>query len=330
MPAATYLSIPEKNFIKGTPGGIMSRFSLSPDLTDKVVLGDTSDEAPALVSHDGRLFLSWKGSGNPQLNLMFSDDDGATFQGKVVFGDTSPHGPSLASQTDGLFLGWTGEGDGNLNVAQVALFADSQGGFGIEGLENKVVLGDTSDAGPALVSLNGTLYLAWRGSGNTQLNLMFSLDNGATFQGKTVFDDTSPHAPALVAHGDELFMAWTGEGGGNLNIAQVAFFADTQGGFGIQGLENKVVLGDTSDEGPALASFDGVLFLGWRGSGNTQLNLMFSQDNGATFEGKTVFDDTSPHAPALAPQADRLFMGWTGEGDGNLNVAVVAQSGGLR
>ncbi|MCC3771560.1 hypothetical protein [Streptomyces sp. UNOC14_S4] len=306
----------------------MTRNSLSPDLTNKVVLGDTSDAGPALVSDNGTLFLGWRGSGNTNLNLIFSRDNGATFEGKATFGDTSPFAPALASSP--LFMAWTGEGGGNLNVARVALFADTQGGFGIEGLENKVVLGDTSDAGPALVSFNGTLFLGWRGSGNTNLNLIFSRDNGATFEGKTVFGDTSPFAPALVVHGDNLFMAWTGEGGGNLNVARVALFADTQGGFGIQGLENKVVLGDTSDAGPALASFDGAMWLAWRGSGNTNLNLEFSEDNGATFEGKQTFGDTSPFGPALAPQADELFMAWTGEGGGNLNVAVAAQSGGLR
>ena len=51
------------------------KMSLLPELEDKVVLDDSSGEAPALASHGGRLFLAWKGSGNPQLNAMFSDDN---------------------------------------------------------------------------------------------------------------------------------------------------------------------------------------------------------------------------------------------------------------
>jgi hypothetical protein len=93
-------------------------------------------------------------------------------------------------------------------------------GVVIGGLTN-VVLGDSSDAGPAIASHNGRLFLAWRGSGNPQLNLMVSTDNGATFGGKHVYGDTSPHAPALVSHNGELLLAWIGQGDGHLNVAKV-------------------------------------------------------------------------------------------------------------
>ncbi|MEO6502436.1 MAG: sialidase family protein [Jatrophihabitantaceae bacterium] len=86
-----------------------------------VVLGESSDAGPAVASYNGRLFLAWRGSGNPQLNMSVSNDGGASFGGKRVFGDTSPFAPALVSHNGGLFLAWTGEGDGQLNVARVAL-----------------------------------------------------------------------------------------------------------------------------------------------------------------------------------------------------------------
>ncbi len=260
-------------------------------LEGKVVLGDTSEEAPALASHNGRLFLAWKG-GNDSLNLMFSDDNGATFHGKTTFGDSSHKAPALASHNGRLFLAWTGRGDGNLNVAKVTLFGNTAGGFGIEGLEGKVVLGDTSEEAPALASHNGRLFLAWTGRGDGNLNLMFSDDNGATFHGKTTFGDSSHDAPALASHGGRLFLAWTGRGDGNLNVAKATLFGNTAGGFGIEGLEGKVVLGDTSEEAPALASHNGRLFLAWKGAGNDNLNLLFSRD-GVFHAGPWCFSDLS-------------------------------------
>jgi hypothetical protein len=247
-------------------------------LQEKNTLGDTSEQGPALASHAGRLFLAWKGAGNDNLNLMFSDDNGRTFRGNRTFDDTSHHSPALASHHGRLFLAWTGRGDGKLNVAKVALFANTAGGFGIEGLEEKVVLGDTSEQAPALASHNDRLFLAWKGSGNDNLNLMFSNDNGASFQGKRTFDDTSHHAPALASHHGRLFLAWTGRGDGKLNVARVTLFANTAGSFGIEGFEAKVVLGDTSEQAPALASHNGRLFLAWKGAGNDNLNLISSRD----------------------------------------------------
>jgi hypothetical protein len=255
----------------GTMDGIVG-------LQEKNTLGDTSEEGPALASHAGRLFLAWKGAGNDNLNLVFSDDNGRTFRGNRTFDETSHHSPALASHHGRLFLAWTGRGDGKLNVAKVALFANTAGGFGIEGLEEKVVLGDTSKQAPALASHNDRLFLAWKGSGNDNLNLMFSNNNGASFEGKRTFDDTSHHAPALASHNGRFFLAWTGRGDGNLNVARVTLFANTAGGFGIEGLEAKVVLGDTSEQASALASHNGRLFLAWKGAGNGNLNLISSRD----------------------------------------------------
>jgi hypothetical protein len=46
--------------------------------SDKVTLGDSSDVGPALASHNGALFIAWRGRGNDKLNLMFSTDNGGS------------------------------------------------------------------------------------------------------------------------------------------------------------------------------------------------------------------------------------------------------------
>jgi hypothetical protein len=151
------------------------------------VLSDTSEAAPALASHNGRLFLAWKGSGNDNLNLMFSDDNGASFRGKMTFPETSSHGPALTSHGGRLFLAWKGSGNENLNIAKVVLFGNTAGSFGIEGLEGKVVLGEISEEPPALGSQNGMLFLAWKGEGEDHLNLRVSRDGSFQAPGPWIF-----------------------------------------------------------------------------------------------------------------------------------------------
>ena len=223
-----------------------------------------TDTSPALASHEGRLFLAWKGSGNKQLNLAFSDDNGATFKGRTTLPGASDHGPALASHAGRLVMAWTGLDNEKLNVAGVTLFGSTAGAFGIEGLDGLVVLEESSDAPPALASHEGRLFLAWKGSGNDNLNLQFSEDD-VSFQGKRVLAELSSAAPALASHPAGLFMAWRGSGNENLNVATVGLFGNTAGGFGIEGVEGKVVLDDSSPDSPALAAHDGRLFLAWRG-----------------------------------------------------------------
>ncbi|MER5615470.1 hypothetical protein, partial [Streptomyces sp. NPDC002215] len=248
---------------------------------------------------------------------------------KVVLEHFISESPALAFHNGRLYVAWKGRFSKTLSVAKVVI-TTAMGMDGVEGVEGVVKLDGTftSDAAPALASHNGRLWLAWRGSGNKQLNLAFSDDNGAHFHGTRTFADASEHAPALASHAGRLYLAWTGLDE-RLNVAKSVLFASTAGAFGIDGLlEDHVVLDESSKKGPALASHNNRLWLAWRGSGNEQLNLAFSDDNGAHFHGTRTFADASEHAPALASHAGRLYLAWTGLGHASeLNVARVTLLG---
>ena len=81
-------------------------------------------------------------------------------------------------------------------AAAVALFSASAPAQ-MHGLTNKVTLPDTSPKSPALASLHGILFLAWKGDGNDSLNVEYSTDNGRNFGHVYTSDQTSPQAPAL-------------------------------------------------------------------------------------------------------------------------------------
>jgi hypothetical protein len=271
------------------------------------------------------------------LNISVSTDGGVSFGGKHTSSESSSHAPALVSHNGRLFVAWKGDGNENLNVAKVDLVANTAGDLAVEAIVEKVTLGDTSDSAPALASHGGRLFLAWRGSGNDDLNLAFSDDGGASFGGKVTFAESSEDSPALASHNGALYMAWRGSGNEDLNIAKVDLFASTAGGFGIDGLSNKVILGETSDFSPALASCEGVMYMAWRGSGNENLNVIATVD-GTNFFDKRVSFESSSDAPALATVERRVYYGWKGSNNDNLNVGELtrvirpvghAQSGNL-
>jgi hypothetical protein len=189
--------------------------------------------------------------------------------------------PALTTHHDWLYVAWRGSGNDNISVARVQA-TTLLGLDGVEGIQDKLVLPETTDAAPALASSNDRLFLAWRGSGDPQLNVILSEDDGRTFRLKATFGDSSDHAPALAAHNGKLFLAWTGRGNEKLNVAQVILVGNTAGALRLT-LENKVVFDGTSSAAPALASHAGRLFIAWKGSGNNQLNLAFSDDDGRSF-----------------------------------------------
>jgi hypothetical protein len=202
---------------------------------------------------------------------------------------------------------------------EVDLFYDSSS---VSVFNGKVVLPDTSPVSPSLASLNGNLYLAWKGDGNDNLNVEYSADNGVTFGNKYVSPETSPQAPGLCAHNGNLYITWKGDGNDQLNVARVDISGNS-----IIGFTNKVVLPDTSKLSPSLASLNGRLYLAWKGDGNDNLNVEYSADNGATFGNKYVSSETSPQAPELCANNGNLYVTWKGDGNDQLNVARVNISG---
>lgn len=144
-------------------------------------LADSSEGTPSLASLDGRLYLAWQGRGEHKLNVMLSEDDGATFTGKQTYEpEASSHGPSLVAHNGSLWLAWKGDDNSKLTVMRVVVLRNTQGKTSLGDAANRVVLGERSDSAPTLCSFNGTLVLSWRGTGDEFLNLRISPDG--TFQ----------------------------------------------------------------------------------------------------------------------------------------------------
>jgi Astacin (Peptidase family M12A) len=288
-------------------------------LSNKITLSDTSDFGPVLAFHDNALFLAWRGSGNDNLNVSVSDDRGVSFHGKHASPESSDDAPTLASHAGRLFIAFKGSGNDNINVAVVRRSAT--GARDIQSLSEKVTLGDTSDASPAIASHNGSLYVAFKGSGNDNLNVAVSTDSGVSFGGKYTSGETSSDSPALVSCGGSLYISWKGSGNENFNVATVDVGTDAANP-SITGFSNKVTFGDTTGLRPALVRQGGLLFCSWRGAGNDNLNVIFPGDHDGCTQ-KFTTPESSSHAPSLAADDETMWMAWKGSGNEDLNVAVV-------
>jgi len=273
-----------------------------------------------LINHNDTLFLAWKGD-QSFLSVDFSTDGGNTFGNHFRSQENSDAPPALVSHNGDLFISWKGLGNDNLNIARVNLkHRDDK--MLIDGIVDKTTLPLSSDTTPALSSHHGHLFLAWKGSGNRELNLSSSVDGGRTFHRTYVSPESSHHPPALLSHNDKLLIAWRSSGDGHLNVAPVDFDGEHDGIQRISGFStNKTVLSESSSATPALASVRHRLYISWKGSGNDNLNVMVSQNNGTTFTEKHLYQDTSDDRPALASYHDRCVIAWKGSGNEHINVA---------
>jgi len=300
-----------------SPGGEVDLYfnNKTDYIVDKsIIFHDTSPKTPVIASLNGRIYMAWKGDGNDNLNVMYSDDNGVTFGHKYISPETSPEAPALCVHNGNLYIGWKGDGNDFLNVARVAI-----SGTSIAGFVNKRTLGDTSPKSPALASFGGRLYIAWKGDGNDFLNVMYSADNGSTFGHKLISNETSPQAPGLCATPTQLYITWKGDGNDYMNVAHV-----TMSGANITGLTNKTIIySDTTPLGPALAFLGNNLYISWKGDGNNFLNVMYSGNGGASFGNKAISSERSPVSPSVCVHNNTVYIAWKGDGNDYLNVARI-------
>ena len=205
------------------PGADLSRaapFALYPARP----LPAVSDNGPAIACPHPGIFIAWRGTGDGRLNIAHLEDRGPSgnYAGVVMGGavathDQTAHAPALAAAGEDLYVAWTGT-DRRINIARVHYRPGAPTQFG--GLVDKVTLTDTSDAGPALAWYGDRLVLAWRGAGNTTLNIGATQPGGLALAGSTTLREQSHNAPALAVAGDAPIVGWTGTDR-HLNIASV-------------------------------------------------------------------------------------------------------------
>lgn len=190
---------------------------------------------------------------------------------------------------NGVNIGWKGSGNNNLNVTEERVIDDGSGQF-IDVFEDstKFISDQTSPYRPALCNgqwPNFTIYYAWTGEGDGELNIMHC-DNTDPFTDMppTTFDsstkvtisgETSPSAPAIEVLGKGLYLCWRGEDN-HINVLGMDLGSQDR---------NKQTSGETTPYHFAIAAYRGSLFVAWTGEGDGQLNIA---------QMSPVYDPTTP------------------------------------
>lgn len=244
--------------------------------------------------------------GGRQILQCSVNDVGLASGAKTAYAEKSDDGPALACDGTNFFMAWRGTDD-RLNVALL-----QRAGGPILG--KKVTLRQKTSSRPTLLAFGGALWIAYRELGTDTLRLLRSdpvqmpvpADVPRRYLQALRVSTRAPwqkteDAPALCAHnGAEIFVAWRGAGNTQLNLARLDG----------QYLRAFPPLADSSNSGPAIASFDGRLYLAWHGTADNLLNVMSSNDDGATFADKFTTPLVTDASPALVGLNSELYVAW--------------------
>lgn len=303
----------------------------------KVVLGDTSVDAPALWTRDPQSptvgltsVLAWTGTNTGHSLNMMKSGDGVTYGGKTTFAESSATRPAVAAQGTPLtiVLAWTGTNTSHsLNLLCQGLACGASGsGY------KKVTLNDTSFASPALARFGSGYLLAWAGTdANHSLNVLrFSLTtsgSGFLFGAKTSLRQFGSIAtPSLDQNlqNSQLLLTWSAR----IPVGQLMFATSSDG----VSWSAAQALSETSATSPAgfIASTASMpaYWMAWTGTNTARsLNVRFTQSFPQwPASDKTILSDTALGGPVLGYIGDvgQILLAWTGtDAARHINIATI-------
>ena len=235
--------------------------------------------APALAVYQNTLWMAWTGTdSNHTLNIAavnpFTGSTTLSLEAYVVGNnDASSQAPALAvAEVDGvqqLVIAWTGtDSHHHLNVASSVNVDPSSTWSGT------TTLNQLATGGPSLATFNGILYIGWAGTdSNHTLNLASAVADSLSFGAAQPVNIngggnfSSPGTPSLTNTAN-LNYGWRG-GSNSINIE---FYSDPANPSAARSMGT--ISGITTGAPPALATFNGVLWVGWLDTSN---NLQVEQ-----------------------------------------------------
>jgi hypothetical protein len=142
--------------------------------------------------------------------------------------------------------------------------------------ENQQIAGYASSGSPVLANLNGTVWMAWKGEGADTRIFVASLNGSNWIAGGAISGIGTKVSPALTATAATLVLAWKGEGDDRIYWSQSSNGSAWSPGtvvpaVGTQGPSVQPPPDALSSDSPTLASFKGVVYLGWKGASDNKI-----------------------------------------------------------
>ncbi|HTU46567.1 MAG TPA: hypothetical protein VMF91_15985 [Bryobacteraceae bacterium] len=183
---------------------------------------------------------------------------------------------------------------------------------------------------PALASLEGNIYAAWKGQSGNQI--WYTSGYPAWANQNRIAGALTTKAPALAAMGSTLYVAWQGE---NPDPADKIYYSTSTGGSTFSA-QQKVVTSSgqyaVSTSHPALAANGSMVYLAYTTESDTIMLASYTGSGGLWTIASTPASGVTPDtAPALALFGNELYLAWLEGPEGgpdNIMYASLSLSAG--
>lgn len=173
----------------------------------------------------------------------------------------------------------------------------------------------STSASPALAYFKGKMYIAFKSNNANNQIIIGSSSKGIWGNFYSLSQQSTSDAPALAVFNDTLFLAWKA----NDNSNKIYYAMSTNGVNWTWPSQNNYLPGQSTSAAPALAGYNGKIYIAWKANDPSNRIFYGSSLNGTSWASSysSVPDQATSAAPALAAFKDRLFLAWKANDDSN-------------
>lgn len=255
----------------------------NPTIASYGVPSQQSPVPPNFAVYQGYLYMTFKGNGNDDINVMRSRD-GNTWENQVVLTSLqTPYSPSLVVFEDKLYLIHTFE-DSTIYITPFTGDDDNSISFG----EYTALIADAGTS-PTPIVFNNKLYIFYIADGDDQINYItlsdpanvteFGYDEFNYINGQQSFDRVGA---TLTPDGEKLVLAYKNSNKADIYITNFDGSNWSEGKI-VQDSQNNNNTIETTD-GVSLTTVGNNIYLAYEGTKPNDLRYIYSQDSGNSWE----------------------------------------------
>lgn len=274
---------------------------------------DTTSSGPRCTRQkNGTNWATWREASD---NTVRSSTESATSTDSwssptIINRSTAASSPAIAPLNNGVFLVWRNTD----NVLYNCYYSGTD--WSPVGRTNWA----TTNYGPALAMYNGLIYLAWSGLDNRIYYMTYDPSTWIWGQATKVSDTYNiSGSPALAVSGNALQLAWYD---GYQNSIFHCSYSNSQWS------PAKAVNGPDTQNGPALASYNGGLALAWRNRSNNSVYYATCPDNADDWSAPTAVPGTQTYdSPGMYGDDTGLQLVWRNSSDNGVWTSALPAGG---
>jgi len=290
---------------------ISSSFA-SLDFSSEINLSSTATNSSEVkIVEDGNIYVIWKEGAD--VFFKRSTDDGATFDASENLSNTSgtaSKNPQIVASGSNVSVVWNEGGE-----IKIKSSTDSGSSFGsVSNLSNNV---GTSEL--AQIAMSGSnIFVVWHDTTDGDFDILFTKSTSPTDPFDAPINLSSAQTlmsvdPQISADGSDVFVVWSDDTPNGFTNGDVLLSSSSDTGASFPSLTN---LSSTSSDSrdPKIAVSGNNVHVVWVDptSGNSQVNIISSTDNGASFGLTTNLSNSvgSSETPQISVSGTDVHVVW--------------------